>query len=136
MPTKKRGEELLRRAERLLGPAPDARPADLFARALEAEHGPLGMLLALGPADFAVDPQPVPDRRHGAEGHPGLRHPQGPGFMPTKSTSAAAAAVPFEIPRVRLPRVLQRIVDMGHRRREGQGCELGGEVVGNLDQAH
>ena len=68
-------EECLLRAEAARSPAPEPVPAHFGSPAGEPFDRPLGMF-ARRPRDRLSNAQPITHRRHLAEGHAGLHHPE------------------------------------------------------------
>ena len=92
-------EEGLGRVEVLLGPVVDARARDLAARAVEPQHGAIGVL-RIGLLHGLDDAQPVAHATDVAEGYAGLRHTPGAGVHAEQQRVALAT-------RERLARQLQ-----------------------------
>ena len=118
------GEETVRRPESLPEESPEAATADFGAVAGETGHRLAGML-ALRPADWQIDAQPVPHRGDLAERHAGLGHAEGARIHAKEEDLARAGRrVPAEVGLVRRPGVIQGPVDVIRGRRElqpGQG---------------
>ena len=83
-------------------PAPKPAPAHLAARAVEAGNGPLRMFDPRS-LDFSPYPEPAADELDVAEGHTGLRHPEGAGVHPEHQDPGRARAVACEIRAMRRP---------------------------------
>src|SRR5688500_624753 len=130
-------EELLRCAEAVARPAPQPRAGDLAARAAEAQHRARRML-ARGAPDGPLDPQPVADHRHVAEGDTGLRHAERPGVHADEGDALLSArgrrAPPLEVAAVGLPGVVERLVDVADRRPEAQRSERVAKAFGDGDE--
>ncbi len=128
------GKKTLRSAEHLLCPSPQPGTADLGTGAGETLHRPFRVLV-LGPPDLGIDTEPIADSAHFAKRHPGLGHPPRAGVHPQKQYFLWRIAVELEVLGVRLPRVVERVVDVRHRRREPEATHLLPKVPGDIDEA-
>jgi len=113
-------KECLRFSKALPHKPPESSPAHLAARAIVSPYRPRGML-SFGFPHRASDPHPIPNRLHFAEGHAGLGHTPGTGIHTDKDRGLPLSAKSGEIDFVRLPGILQRIVDVSDR---GEKCKL------------
>jgi len=127
------GEEGLGAAEAQRRPAPQAPPADLGARAIEAFDRPLRVLVGRS-FDRRADAHPVAHRGDFAEGHAGLHHAEGPRVHAQQYDALVRGAKAFDVGLVGGERVLQRVVDMRHRRREAQRGQVARQCVRGGDQ--
>ena len=128
------GEESRWSAEHLARPSPQPGAADLGAGAGEAHDLPFRVLV-LGPPDLGIDTEPVADRAHFAKRHPSLGHPPRAGVHSKEQNFLWRIAVELEVLSVGLPRVVERVVDVRHRRREPEATHLLPKVPGDIDEA-
>src|SRR3569623_1316545 len=110
-------EKAFRRAVMIARPAPQQRAARLAAFAGIALHRSFRML-ARRVAHGAVDTQPVAHHFDIAERHAGLHHTPRPRVHADEYGFAFALAVARHITLVGLPRVLERVVDVGGGERQ------------------
>ena len=133
VPYEEAREEALGRLEALLGPTPQARTADLRACAGEALDR-ARVMLALGPRDAAVDPEPLARERHLAEGDAGLRHAEGTRIHADEQHLDSRPRVTLEEALVRLARIDERVVDVRHRRAELQLVDRSSQAPADRDR--
>jgi hypothetical protein len=126
-------EEMLRGAEDLPSPTPEPSTADLRTGASEARHLSFRMFV-LRSIDLCIDPEPVSDSVHFAKRHPSLGHPPRPRIHPQEQHFLRGLAVEFEVPGVGLPRVVERVIDVGHRRCEPEAIYIFAKPPGDIDE--
>lgn len=117
------------------GPSPEPASADLPSPAREAGYRPSGMLRSRT-SDARLDPDPVADHRHVPERHARLRHPPRSGIHPEQEYPALPFAEAVEVERVRLPRVLERIVNVRDGRREVEPPRTAPQIARDALQFH
>src|SRR5665648_54099 len=84
--------------------------------------------------DRAANSHPPADGGNVAKGDAGLRHPEGAWVHPHENRLLGRMSESGEVFQVGAPGVLQRVVDVGHRRGESQGACFGGQSGGDLLQ--
>ena len=85
--------------------------------------------------DRGLDAHPVAHRRDLAEGHAGLHHAEGAGVHAQEHDLLVPLAIAVQIGGVGLPGVLQRVVDVRHRRGKAQRFQLVAQPGSRIDQA-
>src|SRR5262249_1685626 len=117
-------EEAFWSSESVLGPAPEARAAHLAARAGEAQDGAF-RVLSRRASDLTLYPHPISDHLHVAERDARLRHPEWPGVHTDEEHALRPLSPRLQVGLVRLSGVVERIVQVGHRRRETKARHVG-----------
>ncbi len=80
-------------------------------------------MLAGRTLDGLFDRQPVTHHRDVAEGHAGLRHPEGAGIHADEKNLGSSSRVALDVALEALACVDERVVDVGDRQLEGQLVE-------------
>lgn len=112
---------------------PKSAAAHFTSGAVEAEDGTLGKFLG-GAIDRALEAEPVTDGVDFAEGHAGLGHAEGTGVHAEEDHPFPGVGIAEQVGLVDGPGVVERVIDVGHRRGEGQSGGGLAEVRGGGDQ--
>lgn len=126
-------EETLWSAEHVARPSPQPAAADLGTGAGEAHDPPLRVLV-FRPPDLGINSEPVTHGADFTEGYAGLSHSPGSGIHTEEKDFLGSIAIPLEVLTVSLPRVIQRVVNVGHRRREPEAAHVLAKVPGDIDE--
>ena len=129
-------KKVFRGSESFRKQTPEPPPTDLGSQAGKTRDVFPGMFVR-GLADGRRDTQPVPHSGDLAKRDAGLGHAKGAGIHAEKNDALAPATVPPEIHRVRVPGVIERVVNVRHGQEKFQlagglakvlcgGDELGG----------
>ena len=116
-------EEMIRGAKSLPSPTPEPSTADLRAGASEARHLSFRMFI-LRSTDLRVASEPVADGVHFAKRHTGLGHPPGSRVHTQKQHFLRLFAVALEVLDVGIPCIINRVIDVRHRRSEPKAIDF------------
>lgn len=128
------GKKTLRTEKAFREKPPEPLPADFQARTIEAGDATFWML-ANGLADGGFDSQPIPNSFNFTERHAGLNHAEWPGIHSQKNHALPAGSKFAQIRRVTGPGVIERIVNMSHRRGELQRSDFLAQALRRRDEA-
>ena len=127
-------KEIVGTAEAATNPSPKSATTHFRPSARKTVNRTLGMLMRRC-LDGGLDAHPVTHRRDLAEGHAGLHHAEGARVHAQEHDLLVPLAIAGQIGGVRLPGILQRVVDVRHRRGKTQRFQLVAQLGGRLDQA-
>ena len=127
-------KEIVGTAEAATDPSPKSATTHFRASARKTVNRTLGVLMRWC-LDRGLDAHPVAHRRDLAEGHAGLHHAEGAGVHAQEHDLLVPLAIAVQIGGVGLPGVLQRVVDVRHRRGKAQRFQLVAQPGSRIDQA-
>src|SRR5689334_9372762 len=121
-----------RRSEPCREQSPQTFAADFASMAIKSQHRPFWVFLPRA-LDFGGNSEPVAHRRDLPERNTGLGHAEWARIHAEKDHALSTIAVSLQIPLVRAPGVVERVVNMRHRRREFEPVDRGAECLCSSD---